>query len=200
MEVAMKSKVLRAVILLGSLLMAGCEPANSLFALYTDEDKCLDDNLIGEWKQVSPTPLEAARWVFLRERDWTVYKTSLVVLGKRGGFLAKGRLVQLGNARFIDFQGDTDGFDDDETIMPFPLIESHMIGRIWIEKDAVRIHFLNSDWVKKQLEEGKLTLAHAGSAIAPILNAPTADLRKFALEHAEDKEAFSENYELARVK
>lgn len=198
----MKNKFLFAMIVLGSSLMAGCVPVNSLFALYTSNDKLFDPNLIGEWKQTPETASDSEnmRWVFLRQGDSNVYKTSLVALGKRGGFLAKGRLVPLGNAMFVDFEADADSIDDGETAVPFPFIESHMIGRIWIEKDKVRIHFLNDDWVKKQLKDGQLTLAHAGPANDPVLNAPTPELRKFAVEHADDKEAFSENYELSRVK
>jgi len=197
----MKSKSLCAVILLGYLTLAGCEPVNSLFSLYTNDDKFFDENLVGEWRQAVPTDSDSqnTRWVFLRNGDSQVYKTSLSAIGKRGSFLSQGRLVQLGNAVFVDFEPDS-SLNLDEATMAFPMIETHMIGRIWIEKDTVRIHFLNDDWVKKQIKAGKLTLAHAGPDNDPVLNASTAELRKFALEHADDKEAFSENYELARMK
>jgi hypothetical protein len=199
----MKSKAVFAMILLGTMLMAGCEPVDCLFGLYTNADKTFDEKFVGEWKQTSPMDSDSdknSRWVFLRDGDSTVYNASLIALGKRGGFVAKSRLVSLGNALFVDFEPDTSSFDDGEMTMPYPVIETHMIGRIWIEKDAVRIHFLSDDWVKKQWKEGKLTLAHAGSSDNPLLIASTADLRKFALEHAEDEEAFSLNYELARLK
>jgi hypothetical protein len=199
----MKNKALLVTLLLGILAADGCGPVNSLFALYTSEDKFFDENLIGEWQQTPATATESeknGRWVFLRDGDTSVYKTSLVTIGKRGGFVAKGRLVRLGKAVFVDFEPDTGSSGDSELTLPYPVIESHMIGRIWIEKDQVRLHFLSEDWVKKQLKEGKLTLPHAGPAETPILNATTADLRKFAQEHAEDEEAFSENYELVRMK
>ena len=199
----MKNKALLVTLLLGILAADGCGPVNSLFALYTSEDKFFDENLIGEWQQTPATATESeknGRWVFLRDGDTSVYKTSLVTIGKRGGFVAKGRLVRLGKAVFVDFEPDTDSSGDGELTLPYPVIESHMIGRVWIEKDQVRIHFLDENWIKKQLKEGKLTLAHAGPAETPILNATTAELRKFAQEHAEDEEAFSENYELARMK
>jgi len=199
----MKNKALLVTLLLGILAADGCGPVNSLFALYTSEDKFFDENLIGEWQQTPATATESeknGRWVFLRGGDTSVYKTSLVTIGKRGGFVAKGRLVRLGKAVFVDFEPDTSSSGDGELTLPYPVIESHMIGRVWIEKDQVRIHFLDENWIKKQLKEGKLTLAHAGPAETPILNATTAELRKFAQEHAEDEEAFSENYELARMK
>ena len=199
----MKNKAVLVTLLLGILAATGCGPVNSLYALYTKEDKFLDENLVGEWQQTPETATESeknARWVFLRDGESNVYKTWVGTIGKRGGFFAKGRLVHLGKAVFVDFEPDTDSSGDNENALPFPVIESHMIGRIWIEKDKARIHFLSEDWVKKQLKEGKLTLAHAGPAETPILNATTAELRKFAQEHAEDEEAFSENYELARMK
>jgi hypothetical protein len=199
----MKSKSLCAMILLGYFTLAGCGPVNSLFSLYTNDDKFLDENLIGEWRQAPETAPESdrnMRWVFLRDGDSNVYKSTLGAIGGRGVFLAKARLVRLGNSLFVDFQGDTDSISGEDTPVPYPIIQSHAIGRIWIEKEVVRIHFLNDDWVKQQLKAGKLTLAHAGPDDDPVLNASTAELRKFALEHADDKEAFSENYELARVK
>jgi hypothetical protein len=199
----MKNKALLVTLLLGILAAAGCGPVNSLFALYTSEDKFFDENLIGEWQQTPATATESeknGRWVFLRDGDTNVYKTSLITIGKRGGFVAKGRLVRLGKAVFVDFEPDTDSSGDSELTLPYPVIESHMIGRIWIEKDQVRIHFLDEDWVKKQVKEGKLPLPYAGPADSPVLNASTDDLRKFASAHADDEEIFSENYELARMK
>jgi len=199
----MKRIELVATMLLMAVWANGCGPASSLFALYTEDDKFFDENLLGEWRQVSGQDKESdknGRWVFQRDGDSTVYKTSLITLGKQSGFLAEGRLVQLGKAVFVDFGPDTSAFDNGDMPVPYPFIESHMIGRIWIEKDTVRINFLSDDWIRKQLKNGRLALAYAGSTDSPVLNTSTAELRKFALEHVDDKEAFSENFELARVK
>jgi len=199
----MKTNPFVAAVLLAAMVMAGCAPENSLFPLYTNNDKVFDENLLGEWRQVpaaGDTSDKDQRWVFFRDGDSFDYKTSLISLERKGGFLAKGRLVRLGNFQFIDFEPDTTSLDNNETLVPFPFLPSHMFGRIWIEKNSVRIHFLNDDWVKQQWKDGHLTLAHARSATDPVLNATTEELRKFCLEHAEDKEAFSENYELERVK
>jgi hypothetical protein len=199
----MKTKSFAAAMFVAALLIAGCEPINSLFALYTNDDKVFEENLIGEWKEVSEpgnSVQEDLRWVFYRDGDSFAYKTSLISLEKKGGFLSKGRLVQLGNFQFIDFEADETSVDSGDAAVPFPFLVSHMFGRIWIEKNTVRIHFLNDDWVKEQLKNGKLDLAHAGPPDNPVLNATTEELRKFSLERAEDKEAFSENYRLERVK
>jgi hypothetical protein len=129
----MKNKSLLVTLLLGILAADGCGPVNSLFALYTKEDKSFDENLVGEWQQNPETASESdknGRWVFLRDGDSSVYKTSLVTIGKQGGSFAKARLVHLGNAIFVDFEPDTDSPGDSERAVRFPIIESHMIGRI----------------------------------------------------------------------
>ena len=75
-----------------------------------------------------------------------------------------------------------------------------MLGRIWLEDNALRIHFLSDAWVKKQVKAGKFPLAHLDMNGGQLLTAGTDDLRKFMQAHADDNEALSENFECARVK
>ena len=72
-----------------------------------------------------------------------------------------------------------------------PYITSHVFGRMRIEKTYVRVDLLDDEWVKKQIQAGKLNLAHVEGPSETVLTAPTDELRKFALEHAEDEKAFA---------
>ena len=200
----MKSIPATFSLLLLCLLLCGCGPVASLFGLYTPEDKFVDQKLVGEWKQVSPpgedSPDEKlGRWVFQLGKDSQTYSVTLMSLDKPGSWRADARLVRLGDFEFVDFTASSDALNSETSAVPFPSVPVHMIGRIWIESGRVKIHFLADDWVKAQVKAGSLALPHIVKEGDPILLAPTEELRKFALEHAEDKEAFTENYELVRV-
>jgi hypothetical protein len=108
-------------------------------------------------------------------------------------------LVRLGDYSFIDF--GTPNMDKRKfREIRFPTIESHLFGRIHLEKGSVRIDLLNDDWVKEQSQAGKLPLVVVQTAQGLVISASTEELRKFALEHAEDKQAFSDSYSLSRTK
>ena len=64
----------------------------------------------------------------------------------------------------------------------------------------MHIDFLNDKWVSDQTKAGKLTLASVTTSDGIALSANTEDLRKFALEHAEDQDAFSEVFAFQRKK
>jgi hypothetical protein len=74
------------------------------------------------------------------------------------------------------------------------------MGRLWLEKNSLEIHLLKDDWVKDQIRAGSMPLSHLGENGDLILTASTDELRKFMQEHAEDKEALSENFKLVREK
>lgn len=195
-------KVLPAILLCVSLacFACGCAPVGSLFELYTTQDKLFDPNLIGEWKQVSPPGSEKlSRWLFQADKESVTYSAALTSLDKTGRWQADARLVNLGDFLFIDFTASSDALNDENAKVPFPSTPIHMFGRIWIEPGHVKIHFLNDDWVKAQIKAGTFPLPHVEKDGDPLLLAPTDELRKFVQEHAEDKEAFSENYELVRL-
>ena len=192
-----------AVLVAGGFL-SGCEPVNSLFPLYKSEDSVVDENLLGTWKLSNPSSDEdeEVRWYFSAPSDQKSYGFKWGALGAEGGFLARARLVKLGTAMFIDFEGDESLTDETQknNLMAFPVISTHMMGRIWLTKDSLEIHFLKDDWVKAQVKAGAFPLANVDVEGSPILTAKTDDLRKFMQAHADDQEALSENYSLVRQK
>ncbi len=200
----MKKIAFLLILIAMSQILAACAPIDSLQALYTTDDKAFEESLLGKWqiKEAESDDDKKARWIFERSADEKSYSLCLTSIEKKGCLLAKARLVRLGGAFFVDFEGDT---DDDRLasgngFVPFPVVSTHMIGRIWIDKDVFRIHLLKDDWVKQQIKSGKFTLPYVDVDGRPILTAKTEELRKFAQEHMEDQEAFSQDWELVRVK
>jgi hypothetical protein len=201
---AMKRTALLLVAAALASILAGCGPINSLQPLYTKEDKVFEGTLLGEWQPKSPENDEdkKARWTFEKSGNEYFYTFCMTTIEKKGCLRAQARLVRLGGAIFVDFEGDTR--DDEEASkiesMPFPIISTHMIGRIWIEKDAVRIHMLEDSWVDKRIKEGKFALTYTTADGGTVLTAKTEDLRQFAQDRADDEEAFSGSFELVRAK
>ena len=200
----MKRHISSAVVISLVLLLAGCGPASSLFPLFNKNDKEFDERLLGEWRiqgqAVFKPGAESGRMVFQRSGDSAEYEVTLFDFDEKGmNVVCTGRLTRLGSILFIDFGSpDTDKHKFAE--VPFPMIESHIFGRIHLEKNSVRIDFLSDEWVKKQGKAGKLPLASVQTRDGLVISASTEELRKFAVEHAEDTDAFSDPYSLSRTK
>jgi hypothetical protein len=182
----------------------GCAPVDSFFPLYKPEDKAFEARLVGVWKfaDASNTTDKKARWSFRKSEDENFYDFKWGETGAKGGFLAKARLVQMGSALFIDFEGDSENkaLDSKNAMIAFPAISVHMIGRIWLEGDRLQIHFLKDSWVSTQIKSSSFLLAYVGGDGNLLLTATTDELRKFMLDHADDDEALSDNYSLVRTK
>jgi hypothetical protein len=199
-----RNAIVAAVLL--ALLLIGCEPADCIYPLYNANDTASDDRLLGTWQPVAKdtdSPDRDQRWNFVHSKDDNFYDFTLGAVGQKGGFAAKVRLVGIGHYLFVDFKGDFDrtlGSDKLDNLMAYPAVPTHGIGRIWLERDSLRIHFFKDDWTKDQMKAGTLTLAHLDVGGYPLITATTEDLRKFMQAHAEDTDALSENYELKRIR
>jgi len=195
-----------AMILSLTILLNGCGPIASFFPLYKADDKVFETGLVGTWKpekaDASNPDDKDTRWTFAKSEDDNFYDFKWGDVGAKGGFLAKARLVRIGSTLFIDFEGDTGNkvMDSKDNMMPFPVMSVHMMGRVWLEKDSLEIHFLKDDWVKERIKAGSFPLSHLGEYGDLILTASTDELRKFVQEHAEDKDALSDNYKFVRKK
>jgi predicted small lipoprotein YifL len=205
----MKRKFESLAVILGlAILLNGCGPIGSFFPLYKADDKVFETGLVGTWKLEKPDPSNPddkdTRWIFAKSEDANFYDFKWGAVGAKGGFLAKARLVRIGSGLFADFEGDTGNkvfdFDSKDAMIPFPVMSVHMMGRVWLGKDSLEIDFLKDDWVKEQIKAGSFPLAHLGENDDLILTASTDELRKFMQEHAEDKDALSDNYKFIREK
>jgi hypothetical protein len=186
------------------LFLAGCGPATSLFPLFAKGETEFDERLLGDWRMQEGASFthgdKSERMVFRKSRDGKKYELTLFDFNNKGVNLAMtANIVRLGTFFFIDFgTPDIDKLKFKE--IPFPTIESHLFGRIYVEKDSVRLELLNDEWVREQGKAGTLSLPTVETADELVISASTEELRKFALEHAEDTKAFSEHYSLSRTK
>lgn len=195
-------RMLQALLMVSlAYLLTGCEPQKSLFSLANDEDKVFDKQLLGEWKIWTGAELKSDEKpgviTFSADPEAAyTYDVKIPGFGDDGKTIlsSRARLVKLGDSLFVDFEApDLNKLP----LFPYPALESHVFGRISLEKDKARIDFLSDDWVKENIKGGKLSLAFVPTQ-DPVLSGTTVELRKFALEHAEDQKAFSEIFTLTR--
>jgi len=187
-------------------LLTGCEPQGSLFPLFTNDDKAYEKQLLGTWKVMAGNDghtdpsLNVGMVEFSPRKDENSYDMKIPKFTDAGGTLVStAHLVRLGAYLFIDLAKPELDLDKAPEI-PFPSIEGHCFGRLVLSGDTARIDFLNDEWVSKQIDAGKLKLAYLQTSDITLLSANTPELRKFALEHAEDHAAFSQSYTLTRNK
>lgn len=185
-------------------ILTGCAPEDSLFPLFVKDDQVFEQQLLGEWKlqggaDAKPED-ESTPIVFRKGEDGSSYDVTISNFDGKGLNVAStARLVRLGDFLFIDF-GTPDTDKRRFVEIPFPAHSIHFFGRIHFEESKIRIDCLNDEWVSAQAKAGKLTLATVQTPDGTTLSETTEELRKFALEHAEDKDAFSETYVLTRKK
>lgn len=195
-----------ALVVASALLLNGCGPVASFFPLYKSDDKVFESGLVGVWKLAEPDPNNPdeknERWVFAKSSDEISYNLKLGSVGMNGGWLIQVRLAKIGSGLFADFEGDTgnEALESKDAVMAFPVMQTHMMGRLWLQKDSLEIHCLSDDWVKKRIKAGSFPLSHLGENGDLILTASSDDLRKFMQEHSEDNDALSENFRLVREK
>jgi hypothetical protein len=195
---------------LACALLAGCAPQDSLFPLFVKSDRVFEEQLLGQWivqggSEIKPDE-KSGHAIFQKGSDAISYEITIPDFDENGEkLISTGRLVRLGTYLFIDLGSPEMGTEKNPSF-PYPAIAGHVIGRVYLEKDKMRIDFLSDQWVSDQAKAGKLTLSSIRIGVETVfsipdrivLSAATEDLRKFALQHAEDKEAFSDTFAFQR--
>jgi len=194
----------------GVSFLSGCAPAVSLNPLYTSDEagKPLRDTRIeGEWISTDPDKAKtedsgdelAYRWKVVPPERWDTGSTYSVEIrpakpdtdSKLEAILYDVQLVALGDKLFFDadFQQTGRGgqkIGRDAIIGTVPV---HLLGRVWVEGDLLRLAFLESDWVKEQATASRQTV-HVGSYNdVAVLTGTTEELRKLLLKNAENEKA-----------
>jgi hypothetical protein len=70
------------------------------------------------------------------------------------------------------------------------MIPGHTLARIWLNKDSLRIVFLDEDWLTEAIKDGRIVLTHVETKGFLVLTAPTSGLQTFILKYGGDKKAF----------
>lgn len=177
---------LKYVLALGLAAFAfGC-PARSLFPLFAEKDLMILPNGVGTWVSAKGDT------VTVQTANDKNYKLTVSNTEGETGQLV-GQVGKLGNSWFLDSYPAQKEIDHH-------LIKTHIISKIRLEGDSLRVASLEGDWLKKLSDTGKLQIPHVVRDNEVILTASTEELQQFVLRAADDPGAFPKVNLYARKK
>src|SRR5690242_18355565 len=170
-----------SLLLCGLALLASCV-TYSIHPLYDERTSMFESGLVGTWVDASD-PSRPAKIVFAQD-EGNSYRASYQDPDRdsAGVSLYDVHLVKLDGKVFLDAVqtgirvGDRD-YDAEG-------IASHLIARVLLDGDKLRLDFLDDDWLQKGFATKTIALAHettgsGGLDNGIVLTASTADLQKF---------------------
>jgi hypothetical protein len=195
---------LRSAIIFAPLLLAaacaGCVAAPSLAPLYTKPVIVNSDDLVGRWDMVDQTDgKQKSECCLTITKSDDGYDSQIPDDEEKQILDTTFHLVKLGDALFIDAEGASLQYST-TTKVSTPMLQVHAIGRIWIEKDSVRVELLDDDWLKSTAKSGAPALSFVEPDKQLVVTATTEQLQAFALKYANDTKAFSSELKLTRHK
>jgi hypothetical protein len=163
------------------LLLSSCGPVESQNSLFAPKDVIFDSKLIGTWVEESDSEV-----VTFERSNGQTYKIVYREKADREPITLEAQLGRISGLRFLDISGPP-GQDSAASAQGRG---AHMFFRVWRKGNSLRLAGLDSDWVAQMLTSGKATLDYHRVDKEIVLTAPTADLQRFIVKYANDKEAF----------
>ena len=191
---------------------SGCSPVASIRPLYTEADlqkPIVEPRIEGEW--VSPNTDEpekaAAREMWLRwkitpaEKPTEPYSSYSVEFRPARPEPGKGdelsnydvRLVAVGDKLFFDaeFRRHTEGQMDVGPTDFLGLVPAHLVGRIWVQQDFLRIALLQAEWIEKNAPANFQEILPSKYADDCIIVGSTQELRDLLVRSADNQKALA---------
>lgn len=168
------------VALAGLMMMTGCSSMVSLQPFVSEKEAIKDPALPGTWTD------DEGKDTYVVGQAGDGYTITYV---EKSGTTYKfnGRLWKFGDALLLDLVSTSEA--------PFH-IPVHFAMRVWIERDSLRIAYLDSEWLKKLAAEQLPTQEVDGRK---VITAPPAALRAFLQAYAADEKAHGDPETLRRA-
>ena len=179
-------------LLLGFLLLpVGCVP--SLHPLYTDQDVIFDQSVLGVWAEDG----SKETWALTRggEKEYRLVHTDED--GKKGEFVA--HLLKVEGRMFLDLYPVEPELPQNDLYRDH-LLRVHSFVAVLQTEPAIRISYVEPQWLKKFLDKQPSALRHEKINDEVVITASPKELQKFLLTHLKTEGAFSEPSELRRKK
>jgi tetratricopeptide (TPR) repeat protein len=197
----------RVTILVVASAVAGCAPAVVIRPLYDSKDKApVDQRIEGEWVTPEVESSRVKDKIFCR---WTVgkydatdgYSVILRFLPADDDDVKEEtetkyhvRLLPVENKLFFDAEFQSEKFGPREIEpqgMSVGVVSAHVVGRVWIEQDFLRIALLDSEWVMKNIPEVLWVRKYGGDVQIAAITAPADDVRALLVREADNRDAFN---------
>ncbi|HEX7286878.1 MAG TPA: hypothetical protein VF532_11895 [Candidatus Angelobacter sp.] len=196
--------MIEAALALGlAFFLTGCgAPAVSVRPLYnTGEKPVAEPGLEGLWGPDDPSLITAERWNVAANPDgcYRVLMRKVSAEKDKEDQSENHRvcLVRLQDKLYFDsefmfknFGARSIGVND----LGGSVAANHMVGRLWLEKDILRLTNLDSKWIRDNMPD-EFREMQGQSA---VITATTAALRQFVTEHAADPSAWTSTIYLCR--
>ncbi len=170
------------------LFMVSCL-VTSVHPLYTENDLTFVPELLGTWENDDV-------WIF-EQSGKNAYELTIKEQDDAKPGVYEAHLVKLEKFLFLDMYPDETEIEDFNDIHFVP---THSFWKVEIEKDVLRIAYIDYDWLEGMIDKNKVNIAHVRLEDRIVLTAPTHELQKFVLKYAEDTDAFPEPEEMHRKK
>ncbi len=125
---------------------------------------------------------------------WSALPDSDLAFTNKGKAAFKPGLVSLGDQAYLEFAES--GAESKMGHYKLRLRMAHWLCKVSVEGPVLNLNCLDEDWIKNHIEDANIHLAHEYTSSRKgglVITASTSDLQKFALEHADDKDAFAWN-------
>ena len=172
----------------------------TLQPLFEEGDLVFEPGLVGTWK----TAADEDTWTFEKAQDGNAYvlvyhqaefepdetvSDKKKIPGETARFEA--RLGRLGGHLFLDLipEAESNPWAHND-LLNWHLIRAHTVCRLSLEKDRLRLDWLEEKWLEEALKSGRVTIAHAQAEDGIVVTASTKELQQMVLKYAGDKEAF----------
>lgn len=194
MEVCMRKVWLFFAIAIASLFI-GC-PVRSLQPLFSEKDIMYSSALVGTWangedRYTFKKASDNSYRILLSEQKSTDSVKHTESNGDTMTFV--GQLGKLGKSLFLDTYPGRE-------VVDFHLLATHMIFRLWLDADTLRLASLEGDWVKKMIKANRLKIQYTIANGDFILTGSTNELQKIVRPFANDSNAFPNPETFVRVK
>ena len=188
-----KSIIIIAFILILVLGMTGCFVL-SVHPLYFEKDLVFESGLVGTWGEKEHEKDLSELWIFKKSGE----KSYRLIIRdvEEGEGLFEAHLLKLGDHMFLDLYPE-----EPETGSEFynmHVIPAHSFMRVSLEGHVLRLAFFDLDWLKKNIEQNKVSIKHECRDDTIVLTASTEELQAFVLKHIEEAFIFEEEGTLHR--
>lgn len=172
-------------------LLASCIVVPSLQPFYMEDQVVFDERLLGEWSGEEGDIV----WTF-SQRDSLTYTVESIVEEESARF--EVHLFRLKDQYYLDFHPE---YESEHLFYASHLLPAHSVMQCDIEEDTLVVSPLDYEWVEEAISSGQLNgLQYERVEEDFILSSPTADLQKFIVTHAQDRNVFPEGNVLVRKK
>ncbi|KAF0236019.1 MAG: hypothetical protein FD181_3085 [Prolixibacteraceae bacterium] len=186
------------LILMVAFYLSGCV-IWSFYPLYTEKDLFENEILTGNW-----TDGDGLQWKFkhpergnTKSIDKKLYELHLTDYDNKETTY-NVNIIQLKGIYFLDFYiseiAGANNSDSDAKLNYWNLhvIPVHTFAKLTVTDNTLQINWFDGDWLKEQIEEKKIKIAHEKNDESLLLTAKTADLQKLSIKYANTEAAFKD--------